>query len=81
MAPVTQLQRNRVEALIAGGMGMRPLAGFQQVGITVYFKEEAATVREAVQLVVDGKARVFGPAQTCSGGGGHEHGHGGGCRH
>ena len=83
MAPVMLLHQNQVEALIAGGMGMRPLAGFQQVGITVYFKEEAESVREAVQLVLDGEARVFGPAQTCSGGGGqgHGHGHGGGCAH
>jgi FKBP-type peptidyl-prolyl cis-trans isomerase SlyD len=77
MAPVMMLKQNNVEALVAGGMGQRPLAGFQQVGITVYYNEEAATVREAVQLVLDGKARAFGEAQTCGGGGGdcgsHQH--------
>jgi FKBP-type peptidyl-prolyl cis-trans isomerase 2/predicted Fe-Mo cluster-binding NifX family protein len=79
MAPVMMLKENEVEALIAGGMGQRPLAGFQQVGITVYHNEEAATVREAVQRVIEGKARVFGEAQTCGGGGGgcgsHHHHH------
>jgi len=78
MAPVMNLKNNNVDALIAGGMGQRPLAGFQQVGITVYFKEEAGTVREAVQAVIDGKAREFGEAQTCGGGGGEcggEHHH------
>jgi predicted Fe-Mo cluster-binding NifX family protein len=77
LVPVSQLQQRGVEALVAGGMGARPLAGFQQAGITVYFKEDAATVGEAVQGVIDGTARVFGPAQTCGGHGGHGHGHDG----
>ena len=38
LAPVMLLKDQGVEALVAGCMGMRPLAGFQQVGITVYFK-------------------------------------------
>jgi FKBP-type peptidyl-prolyl cis-trans isomerase SlyD len=77
MSPVMQLKQAGVNSMVAGGMGQRPLAGFQEVGITVYFKEDAGTVREAVQLVIDGKARVFGEAQTCGGGegqcGGHHH--------
>lgn len=76
MAPVLRLHDARVEGLVAGGMGMRPLAGFQQVGIQVYFREEATTVREAVDLVIAGKARVFAPAQACGGSGGS----GGGCQ-
>ena len=68
MAPVRLLQSRQVEALVAGGLGGRPLAGFQQVGIRVYFKEEAHSVRDAVQLVIDGKCREFEPAQTCGGG-------------
>lgn len=77
MAPVMFLKKENVEALLAGGMGMRPLSGFQQVGITVYTKEDASTVREAVQLLIDGKCQEFGPAQTCGGGEGHcgDHGH------
>jgi len=76
MAPVTLLKERAVEALVSGGMGMRPLSGFQQVGIKVLFKEEAETVREAVQLIIDGTAREFGEAQTCGGGEGHCGGHG-----
>jgi len=77
MAPVTLLEEKAVDALVAGGMGGRPLAGFQKVGITVYSSEDAGTVGEAVQLVADGKAREFDPTQTCGGGGGcgHDHGH------
>jgi len=71
MAPVMLLKQSDVDTLLAGGMGMRPLAGFQQVGIEVHFKEEAATVREAVELHLAGKCRRFDEAQTCGGGGGH----------
>ena len=70
MAPVMLLKNQGVEALVAGGMGPRPLQGFQQVGISVYFNEGASTVRDAVALLAAGKARVFGPAQVCGGGGG-----------
>lgn len=85
MAPVMFLKKENVEALLAGGMGMRPLSGFQQVGITVYTKEDASTVRDAIQLFIDGKCQEFGPAQTCGGGegscGGHGHDHGDGHGH
>lgn len=71
MAPVMQLKNAGAEALVAGGMGARPLAGFQQVGIQVFFNEGMQTVGEALNLLLSGQARVFGPAQTCGGGGGH----------
>ncbi len=77
MAPVTMLKQLGADAMIAGGMGMRPLAGFQQVGIQVFYNEDVATVSEAVTLLAEGKARVFGPAQVCGGGPGG--GQGGGC--
>jgi len=73
MAPVMLLKDAGVDALIAGGMGMRPLAGFQQVGIDVYFSEGVGTVGEALALVLEGKARKFGPAQACGGGADHAH--------
>ena len=68
MAPVMMLRQAGADAMIAGGMGMRPLAGFQQVGIRVYHNGEAATVGEAVQLLSEGKAQEFSPAQVCGGG-------------
>lgn len=75
LAPVNALKDAGAQALVAGGMGMRPLSGFQSVGIEVYFNEGAPTVAEAVRLVSEGKARVFGPAQTCGGEEGHCGGH------
>jgi FKBP-type peptidyl-prolyl cis-trans isomerase SlyD len=78
MAPVMLLKEQGAEALIAGGMGPRPLSGFQEVGITVYFKAGAETVRDAVELLIAGRSPEFAPAQTCGGqgrceSGGHGH--------
>jgi len=75
MAPVMFLKKQNVDALIAGGMGMRPLTGFQQEGITVYFRGEATTVGDALQAYVAGKCEEFGQSQTCGGGGGECGGH------
>ncbi|RLE24341.1 MAG: hypothetical protein DRJ65_10060 [Acidobacteria bacterium] len=69
MAPVNFLKQHGVEILLAGGMGMRPLSGFQEVGIDVHFKGDANSVREAVELFLSGGCRAFDDAQTCGGGG------------
>lgn len=74
MAPVQLLKENGVEVLLAGGMGQRPLSGFQQVGIAVHFKGDATSVQDAVELYLAGDCHAFGEAETCGGGGG-----GGGC--
>ena len=76
MAPVMLLKNAGVDILSAGGMGMRPLAGFQQVGIDVYYNQGAGSVGEAVQQILSGAAPKFGEAQVCGGhGGGHCGGH------
>ncbi len=77
MAPVMMLKNAEVDTMVAHGMGMRPLAGFQQVGIEVFFSEQAPSVGAVVDMIIKGEARKFGPAQTCGGGGGQE---GGGCQ-
>ncbi len=86
LSPVTALAERGVQALVAGGMGARPLAGFQDAGIKVLHCGEAGTVAEAAELVAQGAAEEFAPAHTCGGGGGcgghgHGHGHGHGCGH
>ncbi len=75
MTPVNFLKDHKADILVAGGMGARPLAGFQKVGIKVYSKEEVSLVKEAVELYMSGKAREFAKAEACSGGGdcGDEH--------
>jgi FKBP-type peptidyl-prolyl cis-trans isomerase 2/predicted Fe-Mo cluster-binding NifX family protein len=77
MAPVNILKERGVEVLLAGGMGMQPLAGFQQVGIDVHHRKDAGTVREAVELFLAGGCPAFGERETCGGGQGQcgDHGH------
>ena len=52
LAPVNHLAQHGVQVLIAGGMGMRPLMGFNQVGIEVLFGNGAQTVGEAVEALL-----------------------------
>ena len=69
MAPVQYLSRQGVKKLIAGGMGLRPLMGFNQVGIEVYFGGQAQTVGEAVDAILEGKLPQFSQQHTCGGAG------------
>ncbi|WP_338668857.1 NifB/NifX family molybdenum-iron cluster-binding protein [Desulfovibrio caledoniensis] len=68
MAPVNYLADNKVQALISGGMGMRPLMGFNQVGIQVYHGSGAPTVNVAVEAFLRDSLPVFTVDQTCGGG-------------
>ena len=68
MAPVQYLAGKGVQQLIAGGMGLRPLMGFNQVGIQVLHGGEARTVGEAVQSAIEGKLPQFQQMHTCGGG-------------
>ena len=70
MAPVKYLADNGTQALIAGGMGLRPLVGFNQVGISVYFGGEAQSVSEALNAFIEDKLPEFRQEHTCGGGGG-----------
>jgi len=71
MAPVQYLADNEVKALISGGMGMRPLMGFNQVGIEVFHGSGAPTVKQAVDAFLLNSLPIFTQEQTCGGGGGH----------
>ncbi len=68
MAPVNHLAQHGVQVLIAGGMGMRPLMGFTQVGIKVLYGNGAQTVGEAVEALLQGQLPQFGTEFTCGGG-------------
>lgn len=68
MAPVNYLADLNVKALISGGMGMRPLMGFNQVGIQVYHGSGAPTVKAAVEAFLHESLPVFTVDQTCGGG-------------
>ena len=68
LAPVQHLASHGVTALLAGGMGMRPLMGFQQAGVSVYYAGNYPTVGLAVQAFLDGKLPAFSTDFTCGGG-------------
>jgi predicted Fe-Mo cluster-binding NifX family protein len=70
MVPVNLLAAHNVNALIVGGIGMRPLMGFRQVGIDVYYDGERPQIRPVVEDLIAGKLAVIGDNQVCGGGGG-----------
>ena len=71
MVPVQKLAREGVNAIVVGGIGMRPLMGFQDMGIAVYHDAEHAEIRPVVEAFVAGKLPRMEADQACRGGGGH----------
>ncbi len=55
-----------VNALVAGGIGARPLAILSESGIDVYFDKQRKTVAEAVAALVAGELQPIELDQTCS---------------
>jgi len=70
MVPVNLLADNQVNALIVGGIGMRPLMGFRQVGIEVYHDDQRPDIRPVVEDLIGGKLPKIADNQVCGGGGG-----------
>ena len=68
LATVQHLASHGVTKLLAGGMGMRPLMGFMQNGIEVFFSGNYPTVGLAVQAFLEGKLPAFSTEFTCGGG-------------
>lgn len=71
---VDHLARHGVSVLIAGGLGLRPLMGFNQAGIEVYRGSGDSAVKTMVEAWMGGGLMKFTRDQTCQGGG-HHHGH------
>lgn len=69
MVPVNLLSQNKVNALIVGGIGMRPLMGFRQVGIDVYHDSSRPEIRPVVEDLIEGKLPMIEDNQVCGGGG------------
>ncbi len=68
MVPVNLLAENKVNVLIVGGIGMRPLMGFRQVGIDVYHDAERPEIRPVVEDLIAGKLPIISDDQVCGGG-------------
>lgn len=69
--PVQELAKAGVKVLLAGGMGMRPLAAMREAGIMVYHSQGFATVKDALEAFASGKLQAFGEDMLCKGCGGH----------
>ncbi len=66
LAPVQIMADNKVQAMLCGGMGMRPLQGFASAGIDVYATGLNKTVGQAVDAFIAGKLAKFSPEHSCS---------------
>ena len=71
MMPVGYLKENNVDAIVVGGIGKRPLQGFNEVGISVYFAHhhEHGDVETVVKGFVMDNLPLMQPEQACTGGG------------
>ncbi|MBW1751800.1 MAG: NifB/NifX family molybdenum-iron cluster-binding protein [Deltaproteobacteria bacterium] len=68
MVPVNLLADHKVNALIVGGIGMRPLAGFRQVGIDVYYDVTRQEIKPVVEDLISGNLPLISDNQVCGGG-------------
>ena len=71
LRPVGLLADAGVDAIVAAGMGMRPLSAMQAAGVTVYHNAGQATVGDALKAFAAGKLQPFGTEQLCKGGCNH----------
>ena len=69
MVPVQLLASHNVNKLVVGGIGMRPLMGFKQVGIEVYHDAQRPDIRPVVEDMIAGKIPMITNDQVCGGGG------------
>jgi len=70
MIPVIALSDLKVNALVVGGIGPRPLMGFSEVGIGVYHDAIRPEIRPVVEDLIAGNLPIISMDQTCGGGGG-----------
>lgn len=65
LRPVMLLKDAGATAIVAAGMGMRPLMGFNDAGIEVYFENMTPGVGAAARLVASGAVEKMTADNTC----------------
>lgn len=65
LRPVKLLADAGVDAIVAAGMGMRPLMGFNEAGITVLFEGQTPNVGEVVKMAAANQLPVMGMENAC----------------
>lgn len=75
MVPVKILHDAEVQAIVVGGMGARPMQGFAQAGIEVYFanRETVQDVKSVVRLFSEKQLPIMHANQVCKGSGNCQH--------
>lgn len=75
MTPVNLLREVGVEAIVVAGLGMRPMQGFQQAGIDVYYadQEKITDVESVIQNLRERKLVKMHADQVCQGSGNCQH--------
>ncbi|SDO79617.1 NifB/NifX family molybdenum-iron cluster-binding protein [Desulforhopalus singaporensis] len=75
MVPVALLKNAGVDAIVVGGIGARPMQGFANEGIAVYFADRNSirTVAQAATSFAAGRLPVMHPEQVCKGSGNCSH--------
>ncbi len=68
LVPVKYLESFQVNAIVVGGIGMRPLVGFNDAGIDVYFDGTEPTVKAVVNSLINNKLEIIQSQQACGGG-------------
>ena len=67
LRPVNLLAGEGVTALVVAGMGARPLAGFADVGISVFYEAENPNVGAAVAMLLAGELPMMDARNVCGG--------------
>ncbi|WP_276684810.1 NifB/NifX family molybdenum-iron cluster-binding protein [Slackia piriformis] len=65
LRPVGILSDAGADAIVAGGMGMRPMQGFAQAGIAVLFDAETPSVKDVALKAAAGELPVMGAEHAC----------------
>lgn len=75
LGPVTMLKDADVDAIVVIGMGARPMQGFVEAGIVVYYadKQVVTDVNSAVGKLIQGGLPVLHSNQLCTGVGNCNH--------
>lgn len=76
MMPIKLLKDQNVDAIVVGGIGAKPLQGFSDVGIDVFFasQQNYRIVKDAVDGMLKDQLTLMDPSQACQGHGDcHDH--------
>lgn len=66
LRPVLLLHNAGIDGIVAAGMGMRPMMGFAEAGIDVYYEAQTPNVGEVAKLVAAGEVPIMTPEYACN---------------